>query len=68
MSIDILKEIAKATFTKREGSIWPPQFEDPPATWARRFKPMAEMCGITDSIDAAVEEVRAWCGQVGVVK
>jgi len=68
MSIDVLKEIALATFAKRKGSTWPPDFGQPPKAWASRFSTMAKACEITTSIESAVEEVRAFCRSAGIVQ
>ena len=68
MNAGRIQEISKVTFKKRDNSIYPPVFADPPKTWRRKYVELARTCGIDEEINHAVVLVREFCKEIGVIQ
>lgn len=68
MSASRIDEIARATFSKRENSTYPPVFGDPPESWRPVYAGLARECGVEENIERAVRIVREYCLGAGVIQ
>jgi hypothetical protein len=66
LSTERLRQVAEATFAKREESEYPPQFAGPPDAWRSAFAMLAEECRIEKDIDQAADFVRSYCIKAGI--
>ena len=60
LKADRMRMALHATFTRRGSHPIPDTMPDPPAFWSAPFTAMAATCGLEESIDDAVREVKAF--------
>lgn len=63
-----LKMALKATFKRRKTHDFPPILPDVPVNWTSPFKKMANECNIGIEIERAIEDIKTFCNQHGLMK
>lgn len=65
---DKLKVAAEKTFKRRDMHPFPPVFPLPPAIWGSPFRKLAKECGLDVELDQAVDEIRGFCVEHGLIE
>ena len=68
MSRTRLAEIVRTTFAKRNDSVFPAVFNDPPENWPQRYSYLARECEVEEDIGSAIALVRGYCLDAGIIQ